>query len=133
MFEKGFAFDTIRADANIVKGVAHTENFKMMGVQANVLMSGTADLEHETQDLHVLVLPEINAGAASLGFALVNPVIGLATFAAQYLFKDPIARALSFEYQVTGPWSKPNVVKIDHDGNQTPVVPRGTASTDPAR
>ena len=29
-------------------------------------------------------------------------MIGLATFAAQYLFKDPIARALSFEYNVAG-------------------------------
>ncbi len=124
VFEKGFAFDTIRADATVAQGVVSTDDFKMMGVQATVLMSGSADLERETQNLHVLVLPEINAGAASLGYALINPAVGLATFVAQYLFKDPIARALSLEYNVTGPWVKPNVTKIDHAGNETPVVPR---------
>ena len=124
VFEKGFAFDTIRADATVAQGVASTDDFKMMGALATVLMSGSADLEHETANLHVLVLPEISAGAASLGVALVNPAIGLATFVAQYLFKDPIARALTLEYNVTGPWVKPNVTKIDRAGNETPVVPR---------
>ena len=128
VFEKGFAFDTISADATVAQGVASTDDFKMRGVQATVLMSGTADLERETQNLRVLVLPEINAGAASLGYALINPAIGLATFVAQYLFKDPIARALSLEYNVTGPWAKPNVTKIDRNGNATPVVPRASSA-----
>ena len=129
VFEKGFAFDTIRADATVAQGIASTDDFKMIGVQATVLMSGSADLARETQNLHVLVLPEINAGAASLGYAILNPAVGLATFIAQYLLKDPISRALSLEYNVTGPWAKPNVTKIDHDGNATPVVPRGSSAT----
>lgn len=132
VFEKGFAFDTIRADATVAKGVASTHDFKMMGALATVLMSGSADLEHETANLHVLVMPEINAGTASLGVALLNPAIGLAAFVAQYLFKDPIARALTLEYNVTGPWVKPNVTKIDHAGNETPVMPRSSsAARDP--
>ena len=131
LFSEGFAFDSIRADASIAKGIAASDDFKMRGVQATVLLSGSADLAHETQDLHVLVLPEINVGAASLGYAvLANPAIGLATFIAQYLLKDPISRALSFEYNVTGPWTKPNVSKIDRNGNATPVAPRGTAAAD---
>ncbi len=132
VFEKGFAFDTIRADATVAEGIVSTDDFKMAGVQATVLMSGSADLERETQNLHVLVLPEINAGTASLGVALVNPAIGLAAFVAQYLFRDPIARALTLEYNVTGPWAKPNLAKIDRDGNATPVVTRGSsAARDP--
>ena len=128
VFEKGFAFDTIRADATVAEGIVSTDDFKMIGVQATVLMSGSADLERETQNLHVLVLPEINAGTASLGVALVNPAIGLAAFVAQYLFKDPIARALTLEYNVTGPWAKPNLAKIGRDGNATPVVTRGSSA-----
>ena len=137
LFSEGFAFDSIRADASIARGIASTEDFKMRGVQATVLLSGNADLAHETQNLHVLVLPEINAGAASLGYAvLANPAIGLATFIAQYLLKDPISRALSFEYNVSGPWSEPNVSKIDRNSTATPVAPRGTAAAarvDPTR
>jgi uncharacterized protein YhdP len=135
VFDAGFAFDTVRADAKIDKGIATTEDFQMRGVQATVSMSGSADLAHDTTDLHVLVKPDINAGAASLGVAVVNPVLGLATFAAQYLFKDKISQALSFEYNVRGPWGKPEVTKIDSKGHATPVVPRKTTATrdEPAR
>ena len=55
----------------------------MRGVQAAVLMEGQADLERETQDLRVLVVPEINAATASLAYAVINPAIGLGTFLAQ--------------------------------------------------
>ena len=55
----------------------------MRGVQAAVLMEGSADLERETQDLRVIVVPEINAGTASLAYAVINPAIGLGTFLAQ--------------------------------------------------
>ena len=125
VFDAGFAFDTVRADATIDHGIASTDDFTMRGVEAIVLMSGNANLlARETTNLHVIVEPQINAGAASLGLAIVNPVIGLATFVAQYLFKDQIARALTFEYNVVGPWKKPEVTKIGHNGKETRVVPR---------
>jgi uncharacterized protein YhdP len=38
----------------------------MKGVNAAVLMEGTADIARETQDIKVVVVPEINAGTASL-------------------------------------------------------------------
>ena len=128
VFSPGFAFDTVRADATVDRGILTTDDFTMRGVQATVRMSGSADLEHETTKLHVIVEPQINAGAASLGVAVINPVVGLATFAAQYLFKDSITRALTFEYNVDGPWAKPNVTKIDRNGKVTPVVPKATAA-----
>jgi uncharacterized protein YhdP len=128
VFAAGFAFDTVRADATVNAGIAKTDNFVMSGVQATVRMAGSADLARETTNIHVLVLPQINAGAASLGVAVINPVIGLATFVAQYLFKDKISQALSFEYNVIGPWAKPEVTKIDRNGKATPVVPRKTTA-----
>ncbi len=129
VFAAGFAFDTVRADAVVDHGTATTDDFTMKGVQATVLMSGSADLARETTRLHVKVVPDINAGAASLGVAVINPVIGLATFVAQYLFKDRISQALTFEYNVSGPWSKPAVTKIDRHGNATPVLPKKAAAT----
>ncbi len=127
VFDAGFAFDTVRADATVAHGIATTDDFTMRGVQAIVTMRGSADLQHETADLHVRIEPQINAGAASLGLAVVNPIAGLATFAAQYLFKDRISQALAFEYNVEGPWTKPTVTKIDRKGNVTTVLPKATA------
>ena len=113
VFSEGFAFDGITGDAQIEKGVVTTDNLKMRSVSAAVLLSGTADIAHETQDLRVVVVPEVNAGAASVVYALaVNPVIGIGTFLAQLFLRDPLMKAFTFEYQVNGSWKEPNVVKV---------------------
>jgi len=112
MFSDGFAFDGITGDAQIEHGIAKTDNFKMHSTSATVLLSGTADITDETQDLHVIVVPEVNAGAASILYGLaVNPVIGAGTFLAQLFLRAPLMKAFTFEYQITGSWKEPNVVK----------------------
>lgn len=113
VFSEGFAFDGVTASASINQGVAKTDNFKMRGVAATVLIDGTADIAKEAQDLHVVVIPEINVGAASVVYGLaVNPVIGVGTFLAQLFLRDPLMKAFTFEYQVTGPWKDPVVTKL---------------------
>lgn len=115
VFSEGFAFDTIHGSAQILQGVAKTNNLKMRSLNATVLMDGSADIAKETQDLHVAVIPEINAGTASVVYALaVNPVIGLGTFLAQLFLREPLARAFTYEYQISGPWKAPHVLKIDN-------------------
>jgi uncharacterized protein YhdP len=113
VFSDGFAFDGISAAASITNGVAKTDSFKMRGVAATVLIDGTADIAGESQDLHVSVIPEINVGAASVVYGLaVNPVVGVGTFLAQMFLRDPLMKAFTFEYQVTGPWKDPVVTKL---------------------
>lgn len=110
VFSEGFAFDSISATAQLASGVLTTRDFRMRGASANVLIEGSADVGRETQNLHVLVLPEINAGSASLAYALLaNPAIGLGTFLAQLVLRDPLSKAFSFEYDVTGTWADPQV------------------------
>lgn len=113
VFSDGFAFDEIVAKAEIIKGVAKTENLTMKGVQATVLMDGSVDIVKETQNLHVAVLPEINAGVASLAYGLINPAIGVGTFLAQLFLKDPLSKTFTYEYQITGSWTEPNIQKIE--------------------
>jgi uncharacterized protein YhdP len=113
VFSNGFAFDGITGNAQIEHGVVKTDNLKMRSVSATVLLGGTADIAAETQNLHVVVAPEVNAGAASVVYGLaVNPVIGVGTFLAQLFLRDPLMKAFTFEYQITGPWKEPNVVKL---------------------
>ncbi|MGI4935844.1 MAG: YhdP family protein, partial [Janthinobacterium lividum] len=101
VFSEGFAFDGVLASANIDQGIMSTENFKMRSVAAVVLMNGSVDIARESQDLHVVVLPEVNVGAASVVYGLmVNPVIGLGTFLAQLFLRDPLMQAFTMEYQV---------------------------------
>jgi uncharacterized protein (TIGR02099 family) len=113
VFSEGFAFDGVTAAATITQGVAKTDNFKMRGVAATVLIDGTADIAKESQNLHVVVIPEINVGAASVVYGLaVNPVIGVGTFLAQLFLREPLMKAFTFEYEITGPWKDPVVTKL---------------------
>jgi len=124
VFSDGFAYDSIIANAGIEDGIMRTEDFKMRGVAATVVMGGKVDLERETQDLRVVVVPEVNAGAASILYALaVNPAIGLGTFLAQWVLRDPLNKAFTFEYAVKGGWSDPQVDRVKKEPGPAPVVP----------
>ncbi|MBU6512537.1 MAG: TIGR02099 family protein [Betaproteobacteria bacterium] len=109
VFSSGFAFDKVGADVQLLDGVATTKDFKMSGLTATVFIDGSADLARETQDLYVVVVPDINAGSASLAYALINPAIGLGTFIAQLIAREPLMKALTYGYRVTGTWAKPEV------------------------
>jgi uncharacterized protein (TIGR02099 family) len=113
VFSAGFAFDTIRGDVTIQQGIANTRNLQMKGVNAVVQMEGSSDIARETQNLRVLILPEVDAGTASLlaGIAL-NPAIGLSTFLAQLVLKQPLSRVNTQEFAIDGTWSDPKVTKL---------------------
>ncbi|WP_343587433.1 YhdP family protein [Herbaspirillum sp.] len=111
VFSEGFAFDNVVGTAAVNRGIATTDNLKMTGVTASVLMNGSADIASETQDLHVVVIPEINLGTASVVALAVNPVVGVGTLLAQLFLRNPVMKSLTYEYKVTGPWSDPIVVK----------------------
>ncbi len=110
-FTEGFAFSSIRADATIERGLLKTDNFRMNGASAAVLMSGSLDLRNETQQLSIVVLPEIDASTAALAVGVVNPVIGLGTFLAQLVLKDPLSKAFALQYDVTGSWTDPQIAR----------------------
>ncbi len=113
VFSEGFAFDGIASTANISRGVIKTDTFKMRGTSSVILMDGSVDLKDETQNLNVVVIPELNAGAASVAYGLaVNPIIGLGSFLAQFVLKNPLAQAFTQEYQITGPWKDPTIKKM---------------------
>jgi uncharacterized protein YhdP len=113
VFSEGFGFDEATAEVSVERGIARTNNFRMKGTQASVLMEGSADISLETQNLYVIVEPDINLGTASLAYIAINPAIGLTTFFLQWLARNSLNKALAFEYRVTGPWVNPKVEKID--------------------
>jgi len=125
VFSEGFAFDFVRGDVTIKQGLAHTNNLQMSGVNAAVLMEGSADIARETQDLKVVVVPEINAGTASLIATVINPALGLGSFLAQMFFRKPLMEAATQEFHINGTWSDPRITKIDRKA-QAGGAPAGT-------
>lgn len=124
VFSEGFTYEKISGDLQFNSGRVSTQNLRILGIQASVLLEGSADIKSETQDLRVLVLPEVNAGLASLGYAaLVNPAVGLGAFIAQYILRNPVRELLSYEYRVTGSWTDPVVDSVKREmRSDTPEI-----------
>lgn len=122
VFSAGFAFDFIRGDARIASGTASTNNLQMKGVNAAVLMDGQADIVRETQDLRVVVVPEINAGTAALVATAINPAVGLGAFLAQMVLSRPLAVAATQEFHIDGTWADPKVNKLER--RHLPELPK---------
>ncbi len=113
VFSEGFAFDFMRGDITIQDGIASTNNLQMKGVNAAVLMEGRADIARETQDIKVVVVPEINAGTASLVATIINPAIGLGTFLAQMFLRQPLMKAATQEFHIDGTWADPRINRVN--------------------
>lgn len=122
VFSQGFAFDYVRGDVHIADGVARTSNLEMTGLNAAVFMAGTASLVDETQNLQVVVVPEINAMTASLAATAINPVVGVGSFLAQMFLRGPLMEAATRTFQVTGTWAEPVVEPVRNQA-AAPALP----------
>ncbi len=133
VFSEGFAFDFVRGDVRIEQGVATTNNLQMKGVNAAVLMEGSANIDHETQDLRVVVVPEINAMTASLVATAINPVIGLGSFLAQVFLRGPLIEAATQEFRIDGTWTDPRVVRVPRRGRAAAPATEAAPRTSPSQ
>jgi len=109
VFSEGFAFDEILGGVNISRGIAVTDNFRIRGPAAYVVMSGEVDLAQETQKLRVRITPSLSDSVSIAGALIGGPVAGVAAFLAQKMLKDPLDQMASYEYDVTGTWADPQV------------------------
>jgi len=117
LLRDGFPFDTIRGRVNVKDGVASTEGYKINGPVAAIVLAGGVNIIRERWDLKAVVIPNLDASGAAMVTALaVNPLIGLGAFVTQWLLKQPLARAMTMEYAVTGSWDDPKIEPIESGG-----------------
>lgn len=120
VFSDGFAFDEILGTLKLQRGVANTENFRINGSSAKVVMNGDIDLVQETQKLRVRVTPSVGDTVATVTALIGGPVAGIGVFLAQKLLKDPLGQIVAYDYAVTGTWGDPQVTRLGIDRAQEP-------------
>lgn len=125
VFGEGFQFDSINGNATIKDGVIDTQDFHMNGSSAKVIMKGSVDLNRETQNLRVKVLPTVGDSASMIGLVAISPAVGIGAMIANQILGNPLDKLVSFEYNVSGTWSNPDVVKIG--------VPQGKGAQPPGK
>ncbi|MHB1678451.1 MAG: YhdP family protein [Sulfuriferula sp.] len=112
IFSDGFAFEDISATMRLNRGIIYSKDFLMNGPAASVQMSGTIDMNAQTQQLQASVSPKLNGTVALASSLLGGPVVALGVYAAEELLKNPLGNAVQFDYTITGPWADPIVKKV---------------------
>lgn len=112
VFSDGFQFDNINGNALIKAGVLNTQDFHIDGSAAKVTMRGYVDLNSETQNLRVTVLPTLGDSVSLISAFAAGPVVGLGSLIINKILGNPLDKLVSFEYNVSGTWTDPKVVKL---------------------
>jgi uncharacterized protein YhdP len=107
----GFEFDSIKGEAVIEHGLLKTNDFDMVGAAAKISMKGQIELERETQNLKVRVMPSIGANVSLLSFA-AGPAIGVSVLLANKILDDPLDKLVAFDYNISGSWEDPKVERV---------------------
>ncbi|OGT24279.1 MAG: hypothetical protein A2342_01190 [Gallionellales bacterium RIFOXYB12_FULL_54_9] len=117
VFSSGFEFDNINGNATLNNGVMQTRDLHIEGSSAKVTMKGQVNLNDETQNLRVEVLPTLGSSVSMLSAFAGGPVVGIGALIVNKVLGNPLDKLISFEYNISGTWSDPNVIKV----GETPV------------
>ena len=111
IFSDGLAFDSVEGRFAVRRGILQTQGpLQIRGPAAQIQITGETDLRLETQQLDVLVRPELST-LTTIGATLINPVAGAVSLIAGAAGQSPLNRLFSYRYRVTGTWSDPVVEK----------------------
>ena len=112
-----FTFDSFTGDALIADGILTSTNIALIGSAASITISGAADFNTEKLDAQATVVPNIDASAASVPLAFINPLIGIGAYVGQWIISKPLNHLLTTKYSITGAFENPTVTKLlDNSG-----------------
>lgn len=113
LMQQGFPFDTLQGEIKVNDGVLHSENYRVTGPVATIIIAGDVDLPQEVLDLYAMVVPNLDVSGAAIAAGIaVNPIVGVGAFLTQWLLKDPMSKAMAVEYRVKGDFDAPDVEAV---------------------
>jgi uncharacterized protein YhdP len=108
-YSKGLAFDRVDGHVRLAAGQARTDDLTIDGPAAQIEIRGAADLQAQTFDQTVEVIPRAGNLLTVAGAVVGGPVGAAIGAAANAVLKKPIGQLTAKTYRVTGPWKDPKV------------------------
>jgi uncharacterized protein YhdP len=128
LYQKGFVFERITGRIEVADAQARLETFTIDGPSSDISVSGFADLRARIYDQTVTVEPSIGTSVALASAVAGGPVVGAAVYLLDRVTGGAIDRLGSFQYRMTGPWSKPEFARVGWE----PATPEAGANSAPA-
>ena len=108
-FEEGFFYDKITGTASISRGILRTDNLLIDGLLADIALRGELNLYRRTINMDAVIAPELGAGLSVATAFMVNPVAGLAVFAASQALSPLWSKLSLLRYHMEGSMDNPQV------------------------
>ncbi|KGQ20710.1 putative exported protein [Lysobacter dokdonensis DS-58] len=108
-YSKGLAFDRIDGHVRLSQGKARTDDLTIDSPAAQIEITGAADLQAQTFDQTVEVIPRAGNLLTVAGAIAGGPVGAAIGAAANAVLKKPLGQLTAKTYRVTGPWKEPKV------------------------
>jgi uncharacterized protein YhdP len=123
LFKEGVAFDEMKANYVVDKGIATTsEPFVMVGPSVNMALKGSLDLKNETVEKDIEVAIPVTGNIPLISVLLGAPQVAGAVFLFDKLVGDPLEKFSTVKYHMSGPWADPKI-EVYNDKEKPPQQP----------
>lgn len=115
----GMVFSEIKGGFVIEGENIRTKNARMESESASVKIKGSSNLRNQTYDQKMIIIPKIGETLPLIGAIVSGSSVGWGLLLLQQIFKKPIDKTVTLEYQVTGPWENPVIEPVKEEKKKT--------------
>ncbi len=114
-FSKGYTFEKIRGDLQFKDANVTTENLKVRGPSADILIQGRTGITAKDYDQIVTVTPQVSGGLPWIGLAVGGPLGAVGVIVGERIAKTigvDVDKVTEVKYSMTGSWEDPQLEPI---------------------
>lgn len=115
LVKNGFPYDSLRGSLVLDNGMVSTKDYRIIGPVGTIVLDGKSNLVDESLDAQAVVIPNLDVSGAAIAAGIaINPIVGIGAFLTQWLLKEPLAKAMTVQYHITGNWNDPKITEREH-------------------
>lgn len=121
LFKEGFYYDSITGTFDIKNGILMSKDVSIDGTAADVSVQGSVDLNQQTVNQRVTVIPQLGSSLPVLAGWAIEPTTGLVMFLVSKIFEPALSVVSQIEYQIVGSIDDPKVIELSKTSKEIDV------------
>lgn len=117
-FSKGYKFEKIRGELQFKDASLTTEDLRLKGPSAGILIQGRTGIESKDYDQVITVTPRVSGGLPWIGLAVGGPLGAVGVIVGEKIAKSmgvDVNKVTEVKYSLTGSWDEPLIESISQN------------------
>ncbi len=128
VFSKGFFYNSMKGTMLIESGIAYTDDTKIDGVPADLVLKGSTNLVDNTLNYNLAFTPKYTSSLPTLIAFMVNPISGIAALGLNEVFESKVISRVHFT--LTGTVNDPVITETDRKSRDIKLPERTVSPVD---